>query len=348
MESLPTDVIYLLVTEYLHPVVYNNLKKTCHFFYRFMNREDVKAKMWKNFGLRTSGELKIDIFRSGKKGDNGERVEKLYSNGSYISLLDGKKHSFDGNPAYIHVGESSNRLVWYNNGRRHSFNGEPSRIEYHPSYVSFSYFHEKGDLPNSLTYWKNGDRRYVWLKEGKRYKDYSYYAKIDHYAIHTFKDEKLHSYDGEPARIRSSPEGYIVQWNLNGKLQSFDGNPSRITVILGSEIKQEWHDNGKLQSINGKPSLIRKYGDITEVMWHLNGRLESFVDNPSISRISNNHLAIHHHMNGLRHSFGDEPSKTVVTELDDGRKYFSLSWYEFGIKIDSLKFFTDRDGEIIY
>jgi len=69
--------------------------------------------------------------------------------------------------------------------------------------------------------------------------------------IHTFKDEKLHSYNGKPAYESFYPTGepHIISYYKNGQLHNKLG-PSRIVYYINGDIKElHFHKNGNWHNL---------------------------------------------------------------------------------------------------
>jgi hypothetical protein len=85
----------------------------------------------------------------------------------------------------------------------------------------------------------------------------------NHEIICFYKDNKLHSYNDEPAVIR--PNG-TKEWYQNGKLHR-DGD---LPAVVWDDKTMFWYKDGKIHRNNDLPAVIRPSGTSE---WYQNGKL---------------------------------------------------------------------------
>lgn len=339
-EDLPVEVLYLLVTEYLHPVLYYNLKKTCRFLHNYLSRGDIREKMKKKFDHRiTAGQFTTFI--------DGDRCEYYFDNGNYQSYWRKKKQSFQGHPAII----DKYGVEWYHQDNLHSFNGQPAKIICEPTSVTYFYKNNgnslSGDNPSFLVYYKTGNRHYEWSSGGIRWKVYDYLPENNEFRITTYLHGSIHSYNGEPSIIRCVDNFVSLKWHKMGKICSFDGNPSSIEIFYGHhQIQKTWHNqDGELERLDG-PAFVMTFEGGSLEKWYCRGVLESFDDQPAIINKGKHYYMVEYYQNGHRHR-NDGPAVVEVRDIRGNDKKWwrstDLRWYRYDVEI-GRNFYWDEIG----
>lgn len=160
-----------------------------------------------------------------------------HQNGLFESTLNGLRHSFDDQPAYISKASQS----WYQHGKYHRDDDLPAVIYTTGSQEWYQHgeHHRDGDEPAIINY--NGNK--FWYQRGKYHREGDKPAAVDWVGNQFwYQHDKLHRDGDEPAIIYTTGG---KEWYKQGILHRDNGAPAIIEFKDGKLHNYQYWINGK-------------------------------------------------------------------------------------------------------